>query len=162
MEHTHAETEEPRVINGFTINSFFDNALVFNLSASTFSSSKYIPLSSNSKHFKFNGSQRKDILVSPGLKHGVGAVLYLQQVVRVKATQLCLSLCDPMDYTVHGILQARILEWVAFSFSRGFPWKFSWSRIGLQCRRPGFDPWVGKTPWRREKGVGFFQMLFLC
>ena len=24
-----------------------------------------------------------------------------------------------MDYTVHGILQARILEWVAFSFSRG-------------------------------------------
>ena len=30
-----------------------------------------------------------------------------------------MSLCDPMDYTVHGILQARILEWVAFPFSRG-------------------------------------------
>ena len=28
-------------------------------------------------------------------------------------------LCNPMDYTVHGILQARILEWVAFSFSKG-------------------------------------------
>ena len=28
-------------------------------------------------------------------------------------------LCDPMDYGVHGILQARILEWVAFPFSRG-------------------------------------------
>ena len=27
--------------------------------------------------------------------------------------------CDPMDYTVHGILQARILEWLAFPFSRG-------------------------------------------
>ena len=27
--------------------------------------------------------------------------------------------CDPIDYTVHGILQARILEWVAFPFSRG-------------------------------------------
>ena len=27
--------------------------------------------------------------------------------------------CDPMDYTAHGILQARILEWVAFPFSRG-------------------------------------------
>ena len=27
--------------------------------------------------------------------------------------------CDPMDYTVQGILQARILEWVAFPFSRG-------------------------------------------
>ena len=29
------------------------------------------------------------------------------------------TLCDPMDYAVHGILQARILEWVAFPFSRG-------------------------------------------
>ena len=29
------------------------------------------------------------------------------------------SLCDPMEYTVHRILQARILEWVAFPFSRG-------------------------------------------
>ena len=37
----------------------------------------------------------------------------------VKVSQLCLTLCDPMDYTVYGILQARILEWVVFSFSRG-------------------------------------------
>ena len=37
----------------------------------------------------------------------------------MKVTQLCLTLCDPMDYTVCGILQARILEWVAFPFSRG-------------------------------------------
>ena len=29
-------------------------------------------------------------------------------------------LCDPMDYTIHGILQARILEWIPFPFSRGF------------------------------------------
>ena len=39
--------------------------------------------------------------------------------VKVKVAQLCQILCDPMDYTVHGILQARILEWVAFPFSRG-------------------------------------------
>ena len=32
---------------------------------------------------------------------------------------LKVTLCDPVDYTVHRILQARILEWVAFSFSRG-------------------------------------------
>ena len=38
---------------------------------------------------------------------------------KVKAAQSCPTLCDPMDYTVHGILQARILEWVAFPFSRG-------------------------------------------
>ena len=37
----------------------------------------------------------------------------------VKVTQLCPTLCDPMDSSVHGILQARILEWVAFPFSRG-------------------------------------------
>ena len=39
--------------------------------------------------------------------------------VKVKVTQSCQTLCDPMDYIVHGILQARILEWVAFPFSRG-------------------------------------------
>ena len=38
---------------------------------------------------------------------------------KVKVAQLCLTLCDPMDYTVHSILQARILEWVAIPFSRG-------------------------------------------
>ena len=37
--------------------------------------------------------------------------------MKVKVAQLCLTLGDPMDYTVHGILQARILEWVAISFS---------------------------------------------
>ena len=36
----------------------------------------------------------------------------------VKVTQSCLTLCEPMDYTVRGILQARILEWVAVPFSR--------------------------------------------
>ena len=41
---------------------------------------------------------------------------------RVKVAQSCPTLCNPMDYTVRGILQARILEWVAFPFSRGiFP-----------------------------------------
>ena len=37
----------------------------------------------------------------------------------VKVAQSCLTLCSPTDYTVHGILQARILEWVVFPFSRG-------------------------------------------
>ena len=41
-----------------------------------------------------------------------------------------------MDYTAHGILQARVLEWVAFLFSRG-------------SSQP-FGPWVGKIPWRRK------------
>ena len=37
----------------------------------------------------------------------------------MKVPQSCLTLCDPLDYTAHGILQARILEWVAIPFSRG-------------------------------------------
>ena len=41
-----------------------------------------------------------------------------------EVTQSCPTLCDPMDYSLpgsslHGILQARVLEWVAISFSRG-------------------------------------------
>ena len=39
--------------------------------------------------------------------------------VIVKVTQLYPTLCDPMDYTVHGILWAKILEWVAVPFYRG-------------------------------------------
>ena len=32
----------------------------------------------------------------------------------------------------------------------GFP-EFSWKRICLQCKRPQFDSWVGKIPWRRDR-----------
>ena len=39
--------------------------------------------------------------------------------VTVKIAQLCPTLCNPIDYMVHGILQARIVEWLAFPFSRG-------------------------------------------
>ena len=42
----------------------------------------------------------------------------VQVQVKVKVTQLCHTLCDPMDYTVHEILQARTLDWVAIPFSR--------------------------------------------
>ena len=38
----------------------------------------------------------------------------------MKVARLCPTLCDSMSYTVHGILQARILEWVAVPFSRRF------------------------------------------
>ena len=37
----------------------------------------------------------------------------------LKENRSVMTLCDPMDYTIHEILQARILEWVAFPFSRG-------------------------------------------
>ena len=39
--------------------------------------------------------------------------------LKMKVAQSCLTLFDPMDYTVHGIIQPRILEWVAYPFSKG-------------------------------------------
>ena len=60
------------------------------------------------------------------------------QVLKVKVAQLCPTLCDPMDYTVHGILQARILEWVAFPFSRGSSQPRG--RTGVSCIAGGFLP----------------------
>ena len=38
---------------------------------------------------------------------------------KAKVAQSCLTLCNPMEYSVHRILQARILEWIALPFSRG-------------------------------------------
>ena len=46
------------------------------------------------------------------------AVTKLAQGWSARVTQPCLTLCDPRDYTVHGILQARLLQWVAVPFSR--------------------------------------------
>ena len=37
------------------------------------------------------------------------------------------------------------------TMTKGLPWWLGWWRIYLQCERPGFDPWVGKIPWRRER-----------
>ena len=63
-----------------------------------------------------NGSQRFTFL------HILSNIIYLIFFIVVLVAQLCLTLCDPMDgsppgSSVHGIFQARILEWVAISFS---------------------------------------------
>ena len=54
---------------------------------------------------------------------------------KAKSLQSCLTLCDPIDgsptgSTVPGILQARILEWVAISFSNAWKWKV---KVKLLC-----------------------------
>ena len=84
--------------------------------------------------------------------------------------------CSPPDSSVQGIFEARILEWVAISFSRGSSqprdqnqvshiaggfftswdtreahWHYLlYQRICLRCRRLEFNPCVRKIPWRRE------------
>ena len=50
--------------------------------------------------------------------------------MKMKVTQSCLTLCNPMDYTAYGILKTRILEWVAVPFSRDLP------KPGIEPRPP--------------------------
>ena len=95
------------------------------------------------------------------LVHGLGSV-----VKSVKVTRSCLTHCDPKDYTVHGILQARVLEWVAVPFSRGssqprdrvlishFAGGFfiSWTTREAHLIMQEMQVWsLGwEIPWRRE------------
>ena len=76
--------------------------------------------------------------------------------MKVKVAQSCLTLCDPLGYTVHGILQARILEWVVFPFSRGS------SDPGIEPRSPALQ--VASLPAEsqgkpKNTGVGSLSLL---
>ena len=73
--------------------------------------------------------------------------------MKVEVTQSCPTLWDPMNYTVHGILQARMFEWVAFSSPGDLP-------------NPGIKPrastlWVDSLPAEpqgkpKNTGVGSY------
>ena len=63
-----------------------------------------------------------------------------------EVAQLCPTLCDPVDCSlsgssVHGILQVRILEWVAISFSRGSSWPRDWTQVSCIAGRC-FNLWA--------------------
>ena len=74
----------------------------------------------------------------------------------MKVAQSCLILCDPMDYRVHGILQARILEWVAFPSPGDLP------NPGIEPRSPALQ--VDSSPAEpqgklKNTGVGSLSLL---
>ena len=69
----------------------------------------------------------------------------------VKVTQSYPILYDFMDYRVHGILQARILEWVAYLFSNGSSWPRNWTRVSCIAGR-FFTTWA----IREEFNIGIF------
>ena len=84
-------------------------------------------------------------------------ILSMVVKVKVKLDQSCATLCKPMDYTVHGTLQARILEWAAILFSGGS----SQPRDRTQVSRTAAEP--------QEKGtiihgwsVGFREKFVAC
>ena len=80
---------------------------------------------------------------SPDKNTAVGCDFFLQ-CIKVKSesevAQSCPTLCDPMDCSlpgssIHGIFQARVLEWVAISFSRGFSWPRDWTQVSCIAGR---------------------------
>ena len=93
-----------------------------------------------------------------------------QVKVKVLVTQPCPTLCNPTDCSlqgpsVHGILQARYWSGLPFPFPGDLPDagikprspalqadSFPYEPPGkpLPSRRLGFDPWVGRIPWRRK------------
>ena len=80
--------------------------------------------------------------------------------MKVKVIQSCPILCDSMDYSVHGILQGRILEWVTLPFSRGSSQSRNQTQvITLQVNYLPGEP-QGKP---KNNGVGslsFIQRIF--
>ena len=101
---------------------------------------------------------------SPAKNTGVGCH-FLLQCMKVKSesedAHSYPTLIDPMDCSlpgssVHGIFQARVLEWVAIALvkktNKQTKKQKNTQKPNCQCRRCrrlGLDPWIGKIPWRR-------------
>ena len=77
-------------------------------------------------------------------------------LLRVKVDQSCPTLCDLMGHIVHGILQARILEWVAFPFSRGSSQPRDQIQVFCIAGR-FFTSWATGKP--KNSGVGSLSLL---
>ena len=89
--------------------------------------------------------------------------------VCVLVTQLCPNLCNPMDCslpgsTVHAILQARILEWVAIPFTRGFPQPRNWTRVSCTVGRfftePSGKPTLSSMRSKLITYTGFLKLWY--
>ena len=79
-----------------------------------------------------------------------------------KSLQSCLTLCDPMNHSspgssVHGILQARILEWLTVPSSRGSSWSRDWTHVSyISCiERPVLYHWshLGSPLWASKQDL---------
>ena len=82
-------------------------------------------------------------------------LLKLIYLMLSEVAQLCPTLCDPMDCSllrssVHGIFQAKVLEWVAISFSRGSSWPRDWTQVSRTVGRR-FTVWATReVPYKKQ------------
>ena len=79
----------------------------------------------------------------------------------VEVVQPCPAFCDPMDCSppgssVHGIFQAKILEWIAISFSRGSSGPRDWTWVSCTAGR-FFTIWATRESQGRKVKVLFYQ-----
>ena len=79
--------------------------------------------------------------------------------MKVLVTQSCPTLWDPIDFSlpgssVHGILRARILEWVDFSFSRGSSWTQGLNLGLLHYRQVLYHLYGHREVHKRKKAEG--------
>ena len=97
---------------------------------------------------KFNHVLENNSIFSYKTNPECKIILYISNVCVCVLTQSCLPLCNPMDYSppgssVQGILQARILEWVAIPFSKGSSqlrdriWSLALQADSLSSEPPG-------------------------
>ena len=104
------------------------------------------------------------ILFQSNVKLTLRTVSKLCESEKVLVAQTCLTLCDPMDCSlsayqdrkhVHGIFQARTLEWVAIPFSRSSCWPRGWPWISCMVGR-FFTIWATReAQWRYNLGLIF-------
>ena len=115
------------------------------------------PTPSNPMYCSLPGSSIHGIFQARVLEWGAIAFsdyfLCRYQMQVCKLLQLCSTLCNPMDYSllgssVHGILQARILEWVAMPSSRGSSWPRDGIRILMSPALAG-KFFATSTTWSR-------------
>jgi len=99
--------------------------------------------------------------VESSFRHHEKVILFYAMLCYAKSLQSCPTLCDPIDSSlpgspVPGILQARILEWVAISFSNAWKWKVkvkSLSRVRLLV-----TPWT--AAYQAPPSMGFSSKSF--
>ena len=91
-----------------------------------------------------------------GLSNIHKSIDVIHDISKVKVSQSCLALCDPVDSTVYGILRDRILEWLAFPLSKGSSQPRD--RTQVSCIATGFfTSWATKEP--KNTGVGSLSLL---
>ena len=80
--------------------------------------------------------------------------------LKLKVAQSCPTLCEPMDYTVHVILQVRIQEWVAFPFSRGSSQPRDQTQVSCTADRI-FTSWATRELAKSIKTTWLIDMLII-